>query len=105
MFYVDKNITFRQFHIGDLVYLKLHPFGQSSITHRPYAKLLFRYFGPFRIIERYVSTAYIPLLLETIDIHLVCLMSQLKLHILDHTPVFYDIPPTTFSEYTPLVPE
>lgn len=105
MFYVDKNITFRQFHIGGLVYLKLHPFGQSSIAHRPYAKLLFRYFGPFRIIERYVSTAYIPLLLETIAIHLVYLMSQLKLHILDHTPVFSDIPPTTFSEYTPLVPE
>jgi hypothetical protein len=51
MFYVDNNITFRQFHIGDLVYLKLHPFGQSSIAHRPYAKLLFRYFGPFRIIK------------------------------------------------------
>lgn len=52
-----------------------------------------------------VSTAYIPLLLGTIAVHLVCLMSQLKLHILDHTPVFYDIPPTTFSEYTPPVPE
>lgn len=105
MFYVDNNITFRQFHIRYLVYLKLHPFGQSSIAHRPYAKLLFKYFGPFRIIERYVSTAYIPLLLETIAIHLVCIVSQLKLHILDHTLVFSDIPPTTFSEYTPPVSE
>jgi hypothetical protein len=51
-FYADNNRSFRQFQTGDKVYVKLQPFAQSSVVHMPCAKLSFKYFGPFLIVER-----------------------------------------------------
>jgi hypothetical protein len=53
------------------VYLKLQPFAQYSVTHRPCAKLPFKYIGPSKIIEKYGSAAYKLLLPELASIHLV----------------------------------
>jgi hypothetical protein len=47
----DKNITDREFHVGDQVLLKLQPYAQSSLVNRQYPKLSYKYFekpsGPF----------------------------------------------------------
>jgi hypothetical protein len=69
--YADNNKTFLQFQIGEWVYLKPQPFAQSSVAHRPCAKLSFKYFGPFKNIEKYGHAAYKLLLPESAAIHLV----------------------------------
>jgi hypothetical protein len=104
-FYADNNRSFRQFQTGDKVYVKLQPFAQSSVVHRPCAKLSFKYFGPFLIVERIGSTAYKLQLPDSAAIHPVFHVSQLKQHIPDHTPAFTQIPATTFSEEESPVPE
>jgi ribosomal protein L21E len=38
------------FSVGDLVYMKLQPYIQSSVVHRANQKLGFKYFGPFPIL-------------------------------------------------------
>lgn len=50
--YADKGRTPRQYHEGDMVYLKLQPYAQTSIANRPFPKLAFKFFGPYKILER-----------------------------------------------------
>ncbi|KAE8696650.1 Proliferating cell nuclear antigen [Hibiscus syriacus] len=54
----DKSISERVFTIGDLVYLKLQPYMQSSITLRKKLKLAAKYYGPYKIMEKVGEVAY-----------------------------------------------
>jgi len=54
----DKRRSERIFTVGDFVYLKLQPYVQSSLAPRAHQKLSFRYFGPFKVIERIGPVAY-----------------------------------------------
>ena len=56
--YADKNHTEREFKVGDMVYLKLQPYIQSSLVHRSSNKLSFQFFGPFQILEKIGAVAY-----------------------------------------------
>jgi len=47
----DKKRSERSFSVGDMVYLKLQPYVQSSLAPRAHQKLSFRYFGPYKILE------------------------------------------------------
>lgn len=44
--------------VGDLVFLKLQPYVQSSLAPMSHQKLAFHYFGPFRVIARIGTVAY-----------------------------------------------
>jgi hypothetical protein len=74
----DKHRTERVFKVGDFVYLKLQPYVQSSIAPRTHHKLLFKYYGPYKIIARVGEVAYELALPETSRIHPVIHVSQLK---------------------------
>jgi hypothetical protein len=68
----------RQFKVGDRVFIKLHPYVQSSLSPRANQNLSFKYFGPFPIIQRIGTVTYKLLLPATSSIHPVFHISQLK---------------------------
>jgi hypothetical protein len=41
----------RQFQVGDLVFLKLQSYIQSSLTPHANHKLAFRYVGPYKVLQ------------------------------------------------------
>jgi hypothetical protein len=51
----DNNRTDRSFQVGDRVLLKLQPYAQGSLVHRPCPKLAYKFFGPFEIAEKLVQ--------------------------------------------------
>jgi len=52
----NKNHSERQFSVGDLVYLKLQPYVQSSVALRSNQKLSYRFFGPYKILACGIQT-------------------------------------------------
>jgi len=54
----DKGRSERSFQVGDQVYLKMQPHVQTSLAPRANQKLAFKYFGPYRILERIGAVAY-----------------------------------------------
>jgi len=74
----DKNHSEYSFEVGDMVYLKLRPYVQSSLAPRANQKLAFRYFGPFKILSKIGIIAYKLELPATPAIHPIFHVSQLK---------------------------
>jgi hypothetical protein len=83
----DKHRTERVFQLGDFVYLKLQPYIQSSLAPRSHHKLLFKYYGPYQVLERIGLVAYRLALPETSRIHPIIHVSQLKKAIGAHIQV------------------
>ena len=65
----DKFRSERQFAVGDFVYLKLQPYIQSSVSRRAYQKLAFKFFGPYRVLERVRKVAYRLVLQTSASVH------------------------------------
>jgi hypothetical protein len=74
----DKGRTERQFEVGDQVFLKLQPYIQSSIAPRANQKLSFKFFGPFKVLQRVGSVVYRLELPPASSVHPMFHVSQLK---------------------------
>jgi hypothetical protein len=88
----DKHRTERVFKVGDFIYLKLQPYVQSSIAPQAHHKLLFKYYGPYKIIARVGEVAYELALPATSRIHPVIHVSQLKQAIAANVQVQTQLP-------------
>lgn len=88
----DKRRSDRTFQVGDLVFVKLQPYVQTSLVSRANQKLSFRYFGPYQILSKIGSAAYKLDLPNSSTVHPVFHVSQLKLFIQPPTQVSAVIP-------------
>lgn len=79
--YANRNRTERSLNVGDMVYIKLQPYGQTAFGIRGSLKLRSKFYGPFKVLEKIGQVAYKLQLPEDASIHPVFHVSQLKKHL------------------------
>jgi len=82
----DKKRSERHFQVGDLVFVKLQPYVQTTLSHRTNQKLGFKFFGQFKVLAKVGLVAY-TLDLPPSAVHPTFHVSQLKKAILPSTLV------------------
>lgn len=103
--YADQKWSDREFQVGDQVLLTLQPYAQSSLVNRPFPKLAFKFFGPYKILQRIGATAYKLDLPATSQIHSVFHSSQLRPFTPDFSPVYSELPEITDLSSVDVSPE
>lgn len=88
----NKHRFEQVFSVGDSVFLKLQPYVQASLAPRLNQKLAFKYFGPFRILERVGAIVYKLELPPSSSIRPVFHVSQLKAAVVDSSQVIPSVP-------------
>lgn len=76
--FADRRRTEREFEVEKLVLLKLQPYRQRTIRGSTPQKLATKYFGPYKVIERFRKVTYKLELPPTFRIHNVFHKSLLK---------------------------
>ncbi|XP_076931570.1 uncharacterized protein LOC143596767 [Bidens hawaiensis] len=67
--FADNHRSERSFEVGSWVFLKLHPYVQTTLRIHKYSKLSPKYFGPFLILDKIGPAAYKLDLPPTSQIH------------------------------------
>ncbi|CAN6458156.1 unnamed protein product [Victoria cruziana] len=89
----NKGRLDREFNVGDLVWLKRLPLKQKSLLGQPYSKLLPRFYGPFKVLQRIGRAAYKLALPASALVHPVFHVTRLKPHHGDAPELIEPIPP------------
>jgi hypothetical protein len=76
--FADRKRSERIFQVGDWVYLRLQPYVQISLALRSNAKMAFRFFGPFQVLQKVGELSYRLQLPEHSKLHPVFHVSQLR---------------------------
>jgi hypothetical protein len=93
------------FQVGDQVLLKLQPYAQSSLVNRPFPKLSYKFFDPYKVTEHISSATYRLELPAGSQINLVFHVSQLKPFTSNYAPVYSDLPVLVDFSQEQLMPE
>ncbi len=91
--YADRHRVERSFEVGDLVFLRLQPYRQSSLKQKGAEKLKPRYYGPYKIVRKVGQVAYELELPEGSKIHNVFHVSCLKKVVGQQVTVSQELPP------------
>jgi ribosomal protein L21E len=91
--YADLKRSEREFEVGQMVYLRLQPYRQQSVTTKRSLKLSPRFYGPFQIVRKVGKVAYELDLPVTARIHPVVHVSQLKLKLESMNSLLPKLPP------------
>nr|XP_028959268.1 uncharacterized protein LOC114825093 [Malus domestica] len=81
----DKHQSERIFQIGDWVFLKLHPYRQTSVSKTHCPILALHYYGPFQVVARVGLVTYTLALPPQSRIHPTFHVSLLKPQVGAHT--------------------
>ena len=98
-------MLFRSFEVGDLVYLRLQPYRQTSIKRSRAEKLHPHFFGPYRVSKRIGAIAYELDLPQGSKIHNVFHVSCLKKALGKHVRPIEALPPMDEEGQLVLIPE
>ena len=80
--YANKNMTTREFKVGEHVLLKLNP-KKRSLKLGSFARLTSRFGGPFEILDRIGLVQYMLTFLASMNVHNVFHVSLLKKYVHD----------------------
>ena len=91
--YADRHQLEQSFEVGDLVFLCLQPYKQSTMKISGAKKLKPRFYGPYKILKRVGEVAYELELPEGNKIHNVFHVSYLKKALGQHAVASPELPP------------
>jgi hypothetical protein len=100
----DKHRQERSFAVGDLVFLKLQPYVQTSLAPRSSQKLAFKFFGPYKILAKVGEVAYKLELPANSKIHNVVHVFQLKRRLPNTRSVSDDLALLSVDDFAILQP-
>ena len=95
----------RSFEVGDLVYLWLQPYRQSSLKQKGAEKLKPRFYGPYKVIPKVREVAYELELPKLSKIHNVFHVSSLKKTLGQHIAPSTELPPLDDEGLLVLIPD
>jgi hypothetical protein len=103
--YADRQRIQRSFEVGELVFLRLQPYKQSSLKRSGAEKLKPRFYGPYRVIKRIGKVVYELKLPKGRKIHNVFHVSCLKKAVGQQYNISEELPPLDEEGQLELVPE
>nr|KYP42812.1 hypothetical protein KK1_035747 [Cajanus cajan] len=102
--FADQSRRELNFEVGDLVYVRLRPRRQSSVSGTHSAKLMKHFFGPFKVTQKIGTVAYELELPSSARIHNVFHVSLLKPHKGPVTSAPRSLPPVIEDNHPILEP-
>jgi hypothetical protein len=103
--YADRQRVECSFEVGDLVFLRLQPYRQSSLKRSGAEKLKLRFYGPYIVIRRVGEVTYKLELPLGSKIHNVFHVSCLKKAVGQQINTSEELPPLDEEGQLELVPE
>lgn len=91
--YIDQHRIEHNFEVGDLIFLRLQTYRQSTLKKSGAENMKPRFHGPYKVLQRIGEVAYELELPRDNEIHNVFYVSCLKKVLGQHVTTFIELPP------------